>query len=256
MINRLWSTRGLRNATLLVCTLLRAAPVFGQQQPSPTNAAPENQSKTAQQSLANKDDKDTSTNTQKKDRLFGVLPNYLTVENARNIPPLPTATKYKLVVKGSFDPAEFAFVGFVALIGQAENSDPPYGQGMSGYGKRYGANFANQAIGNFMVEAVFRSLIHQDPRYFQLGNGRFIHRVGYAVSRIFVARTDSGHQRFNYSEFAGNAVTAGISNLYSPAQERTVSDTLTTWGTQIMWDTVANEMKEFWPDIRRWIQKK
>jgi len=256
MTNRYWNASGLGCATLLIWILLAAVPVLAQQQPSPGNATPENQSRTPQQNASNKDDKDKSANTEKNDRLFGVLPNYLTVENAGNTPPLSTSTKYKLVARGSFDPAEFAFVGFVALIGQAKNSDPSYGQGMSDYAKRYGENFANQGIGNFMVEAVFPSLIHQDPRYFQLGKGRFLHRAGYAVSRIFIARTDSGHQRFNYSEFAGNAVTAGISNLYSPAQNRSVSDTFTTLGTQIMWDTVANEMKEFWPDLRRWIKRK
>jgi hypothetical protein len=233
-----------------------AVPVLAQQQPPPANPAPENQPKPAQQSPNKSDDKDKSTNTQSNDRLFGVLPNYLTVENAGNIPPISTGTKYKLVASGSFDPAEFAFVGGVALISQANNSDPAYGQGMAGYAKRYGSTFADQAIGNFMTEAVFPSLIHQDPRYFQLGKGKILHRAEYAVSRIFVTRTDSGHTQFNYSEFAGNAVTAGISNLYSPAQERALSDTLTTWGTQIMWDTVANEAKEFWPDLRRLIRKK
>jgi hypothetical protein len=27
--------------------------------------------------------------------------------------------------------------------------------------------------------------------------------------------------------------------------------TLTRWGTQILWDAAANELKEFWPDLRR-----
>jgi hypothetical protein len=80
-----------------------------------------------------------------------------------------------------------------------------------------------------------------------LVKGGFLHRAGYAVSRIFVTQTDSGHKRFNYSEFAGNAVTAGISNHYSPLQEGTVSNTLTTWGTQIMWDTVAREARNSGP---------
>jgi len=48
---------------------------------------------------------------------------------------------------------------------------------------------------------------------------------------------------------------AGISNLYYPAQDRTATETLTRWGMQAMWDTVANELKEFWPDIRRKIHR-
>ncbi len=46
-------------------------------------------------------------------------------------------------------------------------------------------------------------------------------------------------------------VVATISNLYYPTEERTVGDTLMRWGTQAMWDSVANELKEFWPDIRK-----
>jgi hypothetical protein len=256
MTNRYWSIRRYLIAMNLVCALLAAVPALGQQQPSPANAPPENQSTTPQQSTGDKDDKDKPSNAVTNDRLFGVLPNYFTVENAGNIPPLSAGTKYKLAAKGSFDVAEFAFVGFVALIGQANNSDSSYGQGMSGYGKRYGEAFANQAIGNVMVGGVFPSFLHQDPRYYQLGKGRFVHRAKYAVDRIFITRTDSGHRQFNYSEFAGNAVTAGISNIYAPSNERSVSDTLTTWGMQIMWDTAGNEAKEFWPDIRRWIRKK
>ncbi len=25
---------------------------------------------------------------------------------------------------------------------------------------------------------------------------------------------------------------------------------LTRWGMQVLWDTLSNEMKEFWPDVR------
>lgn len=133
MTNLMRSRRVIHKAMLLVVAMLAAAPVFAQQQQQspPGNVTPENQSKTAQQDACNKDDKDKSTNTQKNDRLFGVLPNYLTVENSGSVPPLSTGTKYKLVASGSFDPAEFAFVGFVALIGQASNSDAPYGQGLA-----------------------------------------------------------------------------------------------------------------------------
>jgi len=26
---------------------------------------------------------------------------------------------------------------------------------------------------------------------------------------------------------------------------------LSRWGMQVMWDTLSNELKEFWPDVRR-----
>ncbi len=71
---------------------------------------------------------------------------------------------------------------------QWENSEPSYGQGAKGYAERYGVRFADGTIENFMTKAIFPSVLHQDPRYFQSGQGGFMHRTMYAVSRIFVTR--------------------------------------------------------------------
>ena len=72
-----------------------------------------------------------------------------------------------------------------------------------------------------MTTAVFPSLLHEDPRYYQLAKGSFSHRAYYAMNRLFVSRTDAGSSSFNYSEFVGNAAAAAISNIYHPAQDRT-----------------------------------
>jgi len=127
---------------------------------------------------------------------------------------------------------------------------------MSGYAKRYGTSYGDAIIGTFMTTSIFPSLLHQDPRYYQLGEGRITHRTYYAVSRIFVTRTDSQHEQFNFSEIGGNAAAAGLSNIYHPAEDRSFANTMSVWGTDIMWDTVANVAKEFWPDIRRKITHK
>jgi len=185
------------------------------------------------------------------DRLFWTLPNYLTVENADHVAPLTTAQKYKLVAQQSFDPVQFPYVGFLALLGQKSNSEPAYGQGAAGYGKRYGTEFADITIANFVTGAVLPSIFRQDPRYFQLGKGSFFRRFYYAASRIVITRADSGHNQLNYSEIAGNAVAAAIANAYHPAQDRTAINSVSVWWTQIGLDAMANEGVEFWPDIRR-----
>jgi hypothetical protein len=191
----------------------------------------------------------------KNDRLFGVLPNYTTVENQDQFEPLSTRTKFQLSVKTMSDPVTVSCIGMIALIGQVRNSDPSYGQGFQGYAKRYGTFFADTGIGTLMTTSVFPTILHQDPRYFQLGSGSAWHRTMYSVSRIFVTRADSGELQFNYSEFVGNAVAAGISNTYHPQNQRTLGNTLSVWGTDMMSNTVCNVAKEFWPDIRRKIRK-
>ena len=191
----------------------------------------------------------------KNDRLFFVLPNYLTVENRDQVEPLSAKTKFKLSAKTMSDPVTISFIGLIALIGQAQNSDPSYGQGVQGYAKRFSTFYADTAIGTLMTTSVFPTLLHQDPRYFQLGKAGTWHRTMYAVSQIFITRSDTGERQFNYSEIVGNAVAAGISNTYHPPDQRTLGNTASIWGTDVMLNALCNVAKEFWPDIRRKIHK-
>ena len=192
----------------------------------------------------------------KNDRLFYVLANYTTVENHDQFGTLPAKTKFKLSVKTMTDPITVSFIGAIALMGQARNTDPSYGQGLKGYGKRYATFYADTGIGTLMTTSVFPTLLHQDPRYFQLGSGSTWHRVKYSVSRIFVTRADSGALQFNYSEIVGNAVAAGISNTYHPQYQRTFGNTMNVWGTDILLNTICNVAKEFWPDLRRKVHER
>jgi hypothetical protein len=180
-------------------------------------------------------------------RIFGVMPNYTTVEGATEIQPISTARKFHLAELNSFDPYVFPFVGVIAAVGQ--------GEGSSGYPRRYAMALTDNSIGNFMTTAVLPSALRQDPRYFEMGQGGFWRRAGYALSRSVIARRDAGGSQFNVSEIGGNLVAAGLSNLYYPAASRSVANTLTRWGTQVMWDTLANELKEFWPDFHRKIRR-
>jgi hypothetical protein len=198
----------------------------------------------------------TGQKAKENDRMLFVMPNYLTVQNEAQVKPLTWKEKFKITAKGAFDPYEFFIVGVLAGIRQAENSYPSFGQGAEGYGKRYGTAFADQVDGNMMVGAIFPSILRTDPRYFQLGKGGIGHRFGYAISRIFVTRKDSGGHIFNIPEFIGNAAAIGISTLYYPSQDRSSSSFISGWGVQMGVDAFCNELKEFWPDIHRMITKR
>jgi hypothetical protein len=185
------------------------------------------------------------------DRIFTVMPNYGTVENASALPPLTTGQKYRLATAGVFDFFTYPFCAGLAAINQANNAPKSWGQGWGAYAKRFGSSFGDNGIGTYMTTAIFPSILKEDPRYYQLGHGPFKKRAWRGVERLFVTRTDSGHQRFNYSESVGNAVATAISNTYHPAEDRTLSRNIGTFGMLLMWDGVSYEMKEFWPDIRR-----
>ncbi len=264
---------GLLTVSILPSATLCAAQSTQQAQPSdPTQSAqpPATSSATqdkpgdppsapsASQDPKSQTPEDTKQDDAKKknDRMFYVMPNYLTVDGQSQVQPVSSKEKFAMAAKGSFDPYEFFIVGVVSGIRQAKNSDPGFGQGMEGYAKRYGAAFADQVDGNIMVGGVYPSILKIDPRYFRLGRGRFVNRFGYAISRVFIARRDSGSSMFNIPEFAGNATAIAISNVYYPAADRTVSSNISNWGTQMGLDAFGNELKEFWPDVHGYLQKR
>jgi len=191
----------------------------------------------------------------RNDRIFWSMPNYLTVEKSASPPPLSAGEKFKTVAQGTFDPFEIAFIGVEASINQASNSDPTLGRGFSGYAKRYGMAYADTSISNFMTGAVMPTALHRDPRYYQMGKGNFFRRAAYAASRVLITRSDSGRTEPNFSEFLGDGVAAGLANAYHPAP-RTINNSLKICATQISWDAVGFELKEFWPDIHRLFQRR
>jgi len=217
-----------------------------QQQPTqqaPPPAATGEQKPDADQPPDKKDDGDAHGKS--SGRLFGIFPNHTAVEGATEIEPVNAAEKFKMAGLNTFDPVIYAFVGVIAAVNRS------YGPGPSGYFKQYAASFTDNTVGNMMTTAALPSMLHQDPRYFQRGSGRVMGRVGYAASRSLVTRGDSGHRQLNVSELGGTALAAGISNSYYPLPDRTATGTLSRWGLQVMWDTLSNELKEFWPDVRR-----
>lgn len=184
-------------------------------------------------------------------RVFGVFPNYRTTDG--NVPFQAISSKQKLLIglKDSFDWPVYPVAGAFAALYQLEDQNPSFGQGMKGYARRYGTALGDQVIGNMMTESIWPSLLHQDPRYFRIGNrrGGVAHRIGYAVTRIFISRTDRGGQQFNFSEWLGNASAVAISNAYYP-DTRTASDNIERLGIACATDAFSQVMKEFWPDVK------
>ena len=192
------------------------------------------------------------------DRIFGVLPNYRTVEIPKlKNPPLTAREKFKLAAEDSFDPYAYVVAGAFAGAAQIQNDPRSWGEESWGpFAKRYLASFADQTIENMMTEAVVPALLKQDPRYFRMGSGSFLKRTGYAVSRIWVTRTDAGGTTFNLSEIGGAGLSSAIANLYYPPENRTLSKNLSRWGIMVGEDTFFNFLKEYWPDIRHKILKR
>jgi len=183
-------------------------------------------------------------------RIFGILPNYRTVDGNVVHPPLTLRQKLATGYKDSTDWPGLLVTGAFAAIYQAENQNPTYGQGLKGYGKRFAASYGDQAIGNMVEESFLPMIFHEDPRYFRVGNGGVLARSMIALRQIFVTRRDSGGRQFNFSEVLGSAIGAGASNIYY-VDSRTLSANAQRFGVQIGSDGASNLLKEFWPDIKQ-----
>jgi hypothetical protein len=188
-------------------------------------------------------------------RLFGIIPNYRTSPSLQNYEPLTTREKFKIASEDSFDRGT---VGLALLFGgesQLTNSNRAFGQGAAGYGRYVGASYGDFVIGDYMTEAIFPTLLHQDPRYFRRGTGSGRSRLAYAVGQIFWTHRDSGGTEFNYSELIGNSAAVAISTSYY-VDNRTAGDAVSKLGMQIGVDMASNILKEFWPDLERKFRRK
>jgi hypothetical protein len=181
--------------------------------------------------------------------VFGVLPNYRTVNASEVTGPLTARQKLSIARKDSFDVPLVLLAAALAGIGQWADQNPSYGQGMAGFGKRMAAGYADQSLGNLMTEGLFPAALREDPRYYRRGSGGTWSRTAYAFSRIFVTHKDSGRLSFNYAEWGGNSVATAISNAYYP-DGRNVGANAAKLVEQCSIDGIGQVLKEFWPDIR------
>lgn len=182
---------------------------------------------------------------EEKQKALGIIPNYY-VSYVPNAVALTPKQKYELAWKTMIDPMTFGITGAVAGIQQAQNDFSGYGQGAQGYAKRFGASYAEDAIGTFLGSAVLPSLFKQDPRYFYKGSGSKRSRILYAVANSVICKGDNGHWQANYSAILGSLASGGISNLYYPASDRngarlTFENTLIGIGA----NAAANVLQEF-----------
>jgi hypothetical protein len=162
---------------------------------------------------------ETQIKDEEQQRILGVLPNFYTSYVWRAAP-LTAGQKFRLAARTSIDPVTFGIAAATAGIEQSLNSFSGYGQGSEGYAKRFAASYADNLIDTMIGSAVLPSVLHQDPRYFYKGTGSISSRALYAISTVVMCRGDNGRWQPNYSNVAGNLISAGISNLYYPESNR------------------------------------
>jgi hypothetical protein len=167
------------------------------------------------------------------------------------LPPSTTQAKFIYFLRETASPLTLAGGTFNAGFSQVTNTDPRYGVNRVAFAERFGASLADIASHNFFGDFVVASALHEDPRYIREGNTYgFWHRVGYALSRAVVIRTDSGGNSFNFDNVVGSGLAAGLSNLYYPAASRNSRGMFMHFGSDVADTGFVNLAPEFWPDFR------
>ncbi|MGD1068504.1 MAG: hypothetical protein ABSB15_00035 [Bryobacteraceae bacterium] len=146
-----------------------------------------------------------------------------------------------------------------ATLSQWTHSAPLYGKRFwlrDAFPERIGATVGDDTSQNFLADFMLASAFHEDTRYVPRGpsHGKW-GRIGYAISRAVIARTDSGATTFDWANVVGYAMSAGLSNAYYPPVSRTASVAAVNWGTHIAGAGLTNLMPEFGPDVGHWMKR-
>lgn len=206
--------------------------------------------------LTSKGTQSLSGDQESHERVLGLAPTFYVVNDASKARALTVREKWRLFYRQTYDPYQFAATGIGAGISQAENDSPGYGQGMQGYAKRYGSQFADTSLGAFFGNFLLPSLLHDDPRYFRAGSGPFMHRLLHAAGSALITHRDNGTRRTNYSNILGNFIGCGFGNLYYAKEDRGVGTTFERGATVTGAGALGAVFLEFWPDIHNKLFKK
>lgn len=167
--------------------------------------------------------------------------------------------KWDFFVSETVTPLTLVAASLDATASQLTRSAPLYGKHpwkRGAFPKRLAATVTDDTTQNFFADFLLATAFHEDTRYVRMGPTRKLWpRIGYAISRAVITRTDAGDSTFNFANVTGCAMSAGLSNAYYPPVSRTVSDSLTNWGTNVAGAGLTNLAPEFGPDVARFFKR-
>jgi hypothetical protein len=247
----------------LVVVLFCLVTLSGHAQVTPDGSGPKNIPTSASAKSSDVSDgvsenrKDKEARDEVPKRIFWIIPNFMTTnDQPENRGPLTTKQKYNIAWHQFADQSAHFGNLLQAGISQAANGIPHYGEGWGAFGERFLAQEADQFTGSFLIYGVLPQFLHQDPRYFRKGVGSPLSRVGYAASRILIARKDNGSPVFNAAQVFGQLGQAGISLTYYPQQDRDARGLFLGWAVNQGYNIGWNQLKEFTPDLGAYLRRR
>ena len=166
--------------------------------------------------------------------------------------PLGASGKFHLAVRNFLDPLGIAGTAIDSGISDATSSKTSaFGTGWPGFGRRFGMSMADTGVSEFFSTFLISTLAHQDPHYHRNPNAPIGKRIGYALSRVAIARSDSGDPMFNYAEFVGTTASSLVETSFHFEREETPGAVSARIFVSIGSDAAWNLMSEFLPDVAK-----
>ena len=186
---------------------------------------------------------------QQPDRILGFIPNFRSVSVGANAPPPDWRNNFIIANHQAFDYSSFFFLGLTSITAQGFNEHPSLGKGVPGFYAYTWRGFLDKTDGTYLSAFLLPSLLHEDTRYYPLGNGHSIpHRILYVISRQAVARNYDGDPTPNIANLGGKVITQFISQYYYPDGSSGPSVLAEKFGYSVMRDVGFSAIREFYPD--------
>ncbi|MGA9669522.1 MAG: hypothetical protein WBQ94_09955 [Terracidiphilus sp.] len=182
-------------------------------------------------------------------RILGFMPNFRSVSSGAA--PHPPGWKYnfKVATQQATDYSSFIFLGITSLTAEGINEHPSLGKGVDGFYAYTWRGFLDKTDGTYLSAWLLPSLLHEDTRFYALGNEHSIPiRALYVISRQGVARTYGGRQTPNIAGLGGKVLTQVVSRTYYPSSATDFSVLATKFGYSVMRDIAFSSIREFYPD--------
>jgi hypothetical protein len=185
-------------------------------------------------------------------RILGLMPNYRSVSAGEVPPPPGFKQSFKIATHQALDYSTFVFLGLTTATAYAQDSHPSldtYNGGDAVFWAYLWRGFLDKTDGTYQSAWILPTLLHEDTRYYAMGHGSKWKRLGYAMSRVAVARTYGGHATPNLAGLGGKVGAQAVSTTYYPAGSEQFSVLATKFGYSIARDMGFTVFREFYPDI-------
>jgi hypothetical protein len=187
---------------------------------------------------------------QQPQRILGFMPNFRSVSAGSK--PHPPGWKYnfKVATRQATDYSSFIFLGLTSLTAEGMDEHRVLGKGVGGFYAYTWRGFLDKTDGTYLAAWLMPSLLHEDTRFYALGNEHSIPiRALYVISRQGVARTYGGRQTPNIAGLGAKVLTQVVSRNYYPTSATTFPVLAEKFGYSAMRDVIFTSIREFYPDI-------